>query len=175
MTKKQRKKRVVDYITQRDEELWAAFKKAWDEGCDSFEEAVRKAVHTPCSRLWMSEDFCYRLVKARLDGKVTPRDTTPRPARKELYDYIYMMYKMFRKQEYLGHKPMRHVCSVIVNQPASQFYLSEEYAVKLIRKLMKQRGKNYRIPTLDEVHASVKRYLDAKGIYCPEKREDMLI
>lgn len=144
-TKKKREK--IDYLEERDDELWEAYQRGWYL-CDTFEEAVANAINQPTSRIFMSVSYACNLIKFyekhgdfRTDRYF--RGKKPHPEREDLYRYIWEQYLVARANEWLGRKRVIDIVRMIIFQPAPKFFLSQGYAVKLIRRIMHRKGKRF--------------------------------
>ena len=135
-------------IHQRDEELYNAYKKAFQQAGMTHRKAVHIAIHTQTSRYWVSPSYIYRDILARIRGynaKADPssRRKKPREQRYHLYDELFRIYKRLSSQRYFQGYSTYFLISFVVNRPAPQFYISYTRARNIIARKRKEAHKQY--------------------------------
>lgn len=131
---------MKDIYRERDEELYNAFKKAYSRKGVTYDEAVKEAVNTPCSRYWVSPDYVYREVLARLKGyNWNKRRKKVRGTREKAYKDLYERFlNLTQRREFKGCS-IRFISSFLVVHPAPSFLLSVRRAQDIISKIRNKR------------------------------------
>lgn len=121
---------------ERDEELFKAFKKAYSRKGVTYEEAIREAVNSPCSRYWVSPDYVYREVLARLKGyNWNKRRKQVRGIREKAYKDLYERFLVLSQRREFKGCSTRFISSFLVVHPAPSFFLSVRRAADIISRM----------------------------------------
>lgn len=130
-------------IQQRNAELFGAFKKAMSQSGITFDQAVEAAINSPTSRYWVSPNYVYRDIKARLRGYATAYDPSARrkkvrSCKETMYDELWELYQKLSEKAYFKGSSTYFLVSFVVNQKAPRFYLSHRQGLSIIRKMLKE-------------------------------------
>lgn len=125
-------------IEERNKELFMAYIRAFRDKNVGHAEAVRIAIHSACSRYWISPDYIYREILTRLKPRSQNIRSRPRRGRKRLYDKMFADFLALRnKTTFRGYSAF-FLSTFLVNRPAPGFYLSYDRACKIIRQMRKK-------------------------------------
>lgn len=125
-----------DYIKDRDKDLLRAFRRIIAEkDVRSMKEAVRLAVNSESARYWISPECVAKYISRMKKGDML---LSAKPLKREMMLSLYGLYSTACEKELKG-KSMIYICTVLVDRAAPKFYLSEDYAKKIIEK---QRRRN---------------------------------
>ena len=150
----------MEHTNERDQELFAAYRRFMNELNVSHAEAVAKAVASPASRYWISPNYLYREIRKReraeKAAKHTEKDSkskkattegndseshssterSDKPRRKltksSVYDLLYSDYLSIRQRPTCRGLSMLAMCDLLVNRPAPSFFISTKRADECI-------------------------------------------
>lgn len=125
-------------IEERNKELFMAYIRAYRDKNVGHAEAVHIAIHSTCSRYWISPDYIYREILSRLRPHSQNIRSCPRRGRKKLYDKMYVDFLALRNKPTFKGCSAFFLSTFLVNRPAPGFYLSYDRACKIIRQMRKQ-------------------------------------
>ena len=119
----------VDFIPERDMELYEAYRRALKmREVKSHREAVMRAISSHASRFWISTLQAYRGILLIRKGKTKEKG---RSIRNKMIDDIYEIYKeLEKKREFKGSS---------VYQTAPCFYISYSRALAIIQRINRER------------------------------------
>lgn len=126
---------VSDFGSQRDQELWQAFRRAIaNSGVVSSEVLFEMAALSPASRFWVSERRASEVMGAMIRGISISYMS---PMRREMYQEIFRRFI-----EYRSRRPRASIYEATfaaVNSPAPKFYLTPK-SVKIIIYNFRKKG-----------------------------------
>lgn len=127
-----------DFATQRDKELYAAFR---DILCNSRGVALADmfgmAAKRPASRFWVSEERAAQVVSWMLRGASQEKIESMVAQRRAMFEEIYR-----RVRALMADDPslcMTHAVNEVVASPAPEFYLSPKSARVIIYRIRARR------------------------------------
>lgn len=103
------------------------------EGEVRLEDAIRKTIHTPCSRFWVSEYRALLVVRKMLEGDCL---ASMGEQKRLMYEEIYCRF--IRLQQQHPDWTDRELVSVVIKQPAPGFYLTVGSAIVIIHRIKKE-------------------------------------
>ena len=125
---------IVQVNAQRDNELMAAYKEAVSAAKSiRLDEVFRRAVETPCSRFWCSEERAY-MVCLKIKSGVSIEQMNP--TRREMFMEIFRRVEELRAFS-IGESFYTLVIRV-VNSPAPKFYLTPKSAQVIVHHIKKK-------------------------------------
>lgn len=128
-------------IEERNLELYKAYIRVCRTRNVSHNEAIRIAVNSPCSRYWISPDYVYREILAKINPNSSHIRCKPRVGKKSIYDQMFEEYKRLSKTPMFRGCSIFFISSFLVNRPAPNFCISYSRAKKIIERLRKQHSK----------------------------------
>ena len=137
---------IID-VQQRDEELYQAYKHAFEQPGMTHRQAIHAAIHTQTSRYWVSTIYVYRDILSRIRGYSTRNDPEGRckrhhPCREGMYDRLYAIFLRLKKQRYFKGCSAYFLVSFVLNRPAPRFYIDHRQAQKIIARKRKEARRN---------------------------------
>ncbi len=127
----------IDYIPERDRELYAAYKKALArKDVKSHKEAIQVAVKSTASRFWISTLQAYRGILLLRKGVVR---TGTRSIRDKMINDIYKIYQKLECKREFRDNSVFFITSFAVNQEAPEFYISFSRALAIIQRFNKEK------------------------------------
>ena len=127
---------------QRDEALYAQFKKTWGEHPElSSDEVIKLVLKSPQPRLWVSFNGVYRILRKILYNSWTE---PKRIARYGLVAEVERKYRRLKQQPVFRDASAYFLAAFIIAEPSRGFYLSQGSAYNIIRRTRnahKRRGK----------------------------------
>lgn len=128
---------------ERDIELYGIFLSLRRKGV-GYKEAISRAAHSPTSRYWVSLRYIYLVMMDRLEGNnKRSKRKSARPERQKLEDSLYSDLLSLRKTpEFRGCSLYFMVCFIIC-RPAPSFYISDDRAYVIIRKMHKKNSAEF--------------------------------
>lgn len=129
----------VDFIPERDKELYEAYRKAMrDRSVKSHQEAIEMAINSKASRFYISTFQAYRGILRIRRGE---KKEGTRPVRDRMINDIYERVKeLSGRREFKGCS-IFFITSFAVFQEAPSFYISYSRALSIISKLKRERRK----------------------------------
>lgn len=125
---------IVQVKAQRDNELMEAYKRAVTASAAiRLDEVFRKAVETPCSRFWCSEERAYMVCLWIKAGRSLEHMN---PTRKDMFMEIFRRVEQLRNTA-TGESFYALVIRV-VNSPAPRFYLTPKSAQVIVHHIKKK-------------------------------------
>lgn len=127
----------IDFIPERDKELYEAYRKAlWMKDVRSQEEAIRVAIRSRTSRFWISTFRAYRGILSIKKGK--SRKGT-RSIRQKMIEDIYERYKKLEERNEFRGSSTYFITSFAIYQEAPGFYISYSRALAIISRMNRER------------------------------------
>lgn len=126
-----------EHTRLRDEALYQAYKTAFSSSKGvSHSEAIALALKSPQPRMWVSFYGVYRALLCLVKGsRRAPKDAS----RKDLLEEVDKKYRMLKEKRIFKDMSLLFIASFIIAEPSTGFYVSEEYAKKIIWRARKQR------------------------------------
>lgn len=125
---------TFEYEEQRNEDLMRAYREEISRaGHIKVVNVFARVVEQPSERFWVSEERAFIVISAMLRG--VPLDGM-RPLKQEMYREIHARFLKLREK----HPDMRvrHLVSIVVNQPAPKFYIEPASARVIVCKIRKK-------------------------------------
>ena len=122
----------MENTQERDNELYAIYRRFMKEINVTHAKAVELAVKSPASRYWVSPNYLYREIRRREAGnEMKEKSRTMRKS--SVYDSLYSDYLTIRERPtYCGLSKLA-LCDLLVNRPAPSFFISEKRADEIIQ------------------------------------------
>lgn len=120
---------------ERDEALYAQFKKVWKENPQlSHDEVIQKVLESPQPRMWVSFWGVYRHLRKILYGSFR---SPKRKHRDGLEAEIEKKYRMLKRQPIFRSASAYLLAAFIIAEPSKGFYLSPASAYRIIWRTRK--------------------------------------
>lgn len=121
----------------RDYALYEAYKSALaSHGEISHSKAIQMALEAPQPRMWMSFYGVYRALLCIVKGsKRPPKDAS----RSRLLEEVERKYRRLKEKRLFKGASLFFIASFIIAEPSRGFYVSEEYAKRIVWKIRKER------------------------------------
>lgn len=124
---------ILEFTTQRNNELMAAFRKALGCQYSSDIEIYELTVNSPSSRFWVSEERATIVISAICRG--VPVLEKMNPLKREMFSEIYKRVLVLKKSN--PDARLYDLVFDIVNSPAPKFYMQPRSAKEIIYKIKK--------------------------------------
>lgn len=130
------------YGEQRDLELYEAYKAALplhrrEDGTIDSMAAIETAVHTPCSRFWISEEIAACNIRKILKNPNLLKKMMSN--KRKMYTELIGVYKKMRSDPKYSDLTDRQVAYLASDTPASEFYMTTGSALVRICHVRKSR------------------------------------
>lgn len=124
---------TLDFTEHRNSDLIKTFRLHLQSAPATTPRRIFELVaKSPASRFWVSEQRAAIVISAKLAGKKFPKMLK---TKQEMFDEIYRRFRIMRSQH--PEKTIIELASMIVHQPAPEFYLTprtvEEYIYHIRR------------------------------------------
>lgn len=136
------KNNIDKHAYLRDLALYTAYKEALASKKDvTHTEAIKIALKSPQPKLWVPFYGVYRALLHIVKGS---RKTPKGPVRKKLLAEVERKYRMLITKRMFQGASLFFITSFIISEPSSGFYISEEYAKRIIWRVRKNRQAAWR-------------------------------
>ncbi len=138
-------KRDNDYFTDRDEALYAAYRKAFRRNdIHSHREAIIAAIHSPSPTFGITPGEAYRQILRILRGLQPSYKIGS--VRREIAMHLFNEYNRLKQMPAFQKSTVRYMAWFIVLSGAPQFYISYFRALKIITAMKKKYQNEKRKP-----------------------------
>lgn len=139
-----RKQSFSAMTRQRDEALYAQFKKTWGEHPElSSKEVIRLVLRSPQPRMWVSFNGVYRILRKILYNSWSE---PKRHARTGLVAEVERKYMRLKQQPIFREASAYFLAAFIIAEPSRGFYVSPGSAYNIIRRTRKAHLKKAKRP-----------------------------
>lgn len=117
--------------------LYEAYRKAWEDGAGTHDEAVRMAVGSRLPCYWLSESEAWRQIRRMMRGQ--PPSYRPGGRKRASIEEIFGIFRLCRDSGAYSSMSDRDLVSHIVNSGGNGDFLSYGRARKIIGIIRKER------------------------------------
>lgn len=134
-------RRTCDFIFQRDAEIMRRYSQIVRErNCRSQRDVMLHVVKSSASRFYVSSESLERVIRhLRQGGNLDNMSESKRA----MYEELYNRYKEHRKMPEYSKMRIRHLCEILVDEPAPEFYIQAETAMDIFN-VVKRRKRHSR-------------------------------
>lgn len=130
-------RRRCDFIEERDKEIMRRYAEiVRDRNCRTQKEALTYVVKSASTRFWVSPECLEKVIRyIKNGGDISNMSQT----KQAMYNELYHRYIKYRKESKYAKMRLRHLCEILVEEIAPEFYLLPETAMDIFNNMKKRR------------------------------------
>lgn len=122
---------------QRNDDLLRAVKEVVIKySVNNTKEAVAMAIKMPSKRFWVTSQVAARVIWRMEKGDMLKE---MRPTARKRFFELYKLYQRLRDTDEFKNRSIYYMSAILVEQPAPEFYLTVDSALKIYTKHRKKR------------------------------------
>ena len=131
---------ICDFREQRDNDLFRAYRRQLQQtGYVHLPQLLDLVIRTRAERFYVSEERAAIVINELLRGKSIDHMQTQK---RRMYEEIYRRFlRLTQRRPYLSYN---EAITIVVNQPAPEFYLTVGSAIVILHKIRKRRREEAR-------------------------------
>lgn len=126
---------ICDFRAQRDRDLYRAYCRTLDNTHSPFRlpTVIQQVLKRPAERFYVSEERAAIVITEMMKGKSI---ASMQVQKRRMYNEIYRRFRRVKR----AHPAMslQEAITIVVNQPAPEFYLTVGSAIVILHRIRKQ-------------------------------------